>query len=213
MNNVFTAKLLNNLRNKKGDKGFTLIELLVVVIIIGVLAAIALPNLLGQVGKARESEGKNITGALNRAQQARFVERGSFAGNTTATPDAITVAEADRDADGKILGTNYISLLEVPTGAAKYYTFGVPAEAIQLARGNNNQDNGTRDFVGAVQYDQNTRDFQTLVCRSMVGPDYNAAVNLETARTAFTTDGEGVIASGADEVRISCLTAVAEEAK
>ena len=40
MNNVFTAKLLQNLRSKKGDKGFTLIELLVVVIIIGVLAAI-----------------------------------------------------------------------------------------------------------------------------------------------------------------------------
>ena len=78
MNNVFTAKLLNNLRNKKGEKGFTLIELLVVVIIIGVLAAVALPNLLGQVAKGRQAEAKNNLGALNRAQQAYRLENGVF---------------------------------------------------------------------------------------------------------------------------------------
>ena len=78
MNNVFTAKLLNNLRNKKGEKGFTLIELLVVVIIIGVLAAVALPNLLGQVAKGRQSEGKTILGTINRTQQAHRLEFGTF---------------------------------------------------------------------------------------------------------------------------------------
>ena len=92
MNNVFTAKLLQNLRSKKGDKGFTLIELLVVVIIIGVLAAIALPNLLGQVAKGRQSEAKNNLGAINRGQQAIRLEDGVFgvinAGNVVApTPD------------------------------------------------------------------------------------------------------------------------------
>ncbi|WP_052128669.1 type IV pilin-like G/H family protein [Neosynechococcus sphagnicola] len=60
-------------RTENSD-GFTLIELLVVVIIIGVLAAIALPNLLAQVGKARESEGKNAVGTVNRAQQAYHFE-------------------------------------------------------------------------------------------------------------------------------------------
>ena len=78
MNNVFTVKLLNNLRNKKGGKGFTLIELLVVVIIIGVLAAVALPNLLGQVAKGRQSEAKNNLGAINRSQQAHRLEEGLF---------------------------------------------------------------------------------------------------------------------------------------
>ena len=78
MNNLFTVKLLQNLRNKKGGKGFTLIELLVVVIIIGVLAAVALPNLLGQVAKGRQSEAKNNLGAVNRAQQAVRLETASF---------------------------------------------------------------------------------------------------------------------------------------
>jgi type IV pilus assembly protein PilA len=63
---------------KKEDKGFTLIELLVVVIIIGVLAAIALPNLLNQVGKARMSEGKSTLGAINRSQQVYRTENASF---------------------------------------------------------------------------------------------------------------------------------------
>ena len=82
MNSVFTAKLLQNLRNKKGNKGFTLIELLVVVIIIGVLAAVALPNLLGQVAKGRQAEAKNNLGALNRAQQAYRLEKAVFGGYT-----------------------------------------------------------------------------------------------------------------------------------
>jgi type IV pilus assembly protein PilA len=65
-------------KNSTND-GFTLIELLVVVIILGVLAAVGLPNFINQIGKARELEAKNNLGAIARAQQAYHFEKQIFA--------------------------------------------------------------------------------------------------------------------------------------
>ena len=67
------------LNKKNGEKGFTLIELLVVIIIIGILAAIALPSFLNQAAKARQSEAKTYVGSANRAQQAYYLEKQRFA--------------------------------------------------------------------------------------------------------------------------------------
>jgi type IV pilus assembly protein PilA len=63
------------LRNKKG---FTLIELMIVVAIIGILAAIAIPNFMNYQCKARQSEAKTSLGTVRTLQEAYLAEYGSY---------------------------------------------------------------------------------------------------------------------------------------
>jgi type IV pilus assembly protein PilA len=79
MKTQFQARLLQHLLKKKENEGFTLIELLVVVVIIGILAAVALPSMLNQANVARGASAQNTVGSVNRAQQVYRLQNTSFA--------------------------------------------------------------------------------------------------------------------------------------
>ena len=75
--------MLQKLRGNN-SKGFTLIELMIVVAIIGILAAIAIPNFLKYQCKAKQSEAKANLGAMRVGQEAYYAEYDTYTTNKVA---------------------------------------------------------------------------------------------------------------------------------
>ena len=83
--------MLSKLRRRAQDeKGFTLIELLVVILIIGILAAIAIPSFLNQKSKANDAQAKEMVRTGQTAAETYATDHnGSYVGMTTAGLQAL----------------------------------------------------------------------------------------------------------------------------
>ncbi|VXD21788.1 PHA accumulation regulator DNA-binding-like protein [Planktothrix serta PCC 8927] len=160
MKTEFKAKFLQYVSNRKKEEGFTLIELLVVIIIIGILAAIALPSFLSQANKAKQSEAKQYLASINKGQQAYYVENTKFGTDIPSLGIGIKTLTANYTygaaaiAGGATAGAT-------PAAGLKPYAAGV-------------------GLVGAANTDKTT---QTILCEGAVG-NTPAATNLSINGTA-----------------------------
>ena len=143
-------------KSQESEGGFTLIELLVVMIIIGILAAIAIPVFLNQRKKAQDSAAKADVATIGKEIATYFVDNANVPAITTTTATAPCFAGRYCLTDGAATAYGPVDLgkvsnnvtLKAATGPA---TATVPVTASAWCIGTENLQGDVKDFKYSAQ--------------------------------------------------------------
>ena len=154
---------------KTQKKGFTLIELMVVIVIIGILAAIAIPKLFGMTAKAKAQEVGPAAGTWVKLQQAYNAEMSQFGGNAKISyiPPGMSTAAQSTGTNATYFTYDTFLTAEGVTTDAVSWTATVRA-AMDKCPANasyNVKINSSNEVTATISNDSSNKDCETLTQR------------------------------------------------